>query len=268
MEHPGGMSLRVRAVTTTTPLAIAEQRFRFGSACSWGRRQLHSLGVEYKQKTNINFTTLPKAGWSDVLQKRASFRPFDLTNLGVDDGKEQLSSIRVSDLVNDIFAEDTIGDRAPHFAASFRGILALVQNTKTSDDATKPSSVPLTTSNPSKATQKRAADDTAGEKDAKRTKVLPDESLPKGPRTPDQPTVLPNPNYSGSTDSSGGSLESTDEELTKALIRSFLDDARGFLRLDFRVLDWTKSGLKTDLAIRHITLSMALMQERIRRAFD
>jgi len=187
------------------------------------------------------------------------FHPFNLTNLGVDDGKEQLSSIHVSDLVNDIFAEDTIGDRAPQFDATFRGILALVQNAKTSDDATRPSSVSPTTPTPSKATQKRAAEDAAGEKDAKRTKVHPDESTSKGPRTPDQPTIPPNPNYSGSTDSSGGSLESTDEELTKALIRSFLDDARGFLRLDFRVLDWTKSGLKTDLAIRHISLFLTVL---------
>lgn len=178
-----------------------------------------------------------------------------MTNLGVEDGKEQLSSVNVSDLVNDIFAEDAIGDNAPQFDATFRAILSLVQNCKASNDVTKPSPISIITSNPSKTTQKRSGEDATSEKGAKRTKVLSDGSSPKGSHTPDQPTVVPNPNYTGATDSSGESIESTDEELTKALIRSFLDDARGFLRLDFRVLDWTKGGLKTDLAIKDIDLS-------------
>ena len=171
-------------------------------------------------------------------------------NLGVDDGKEQLKAINISDLMEDIFAEDTILDKAPQFDATFRAILNLVQSCKTSADGTNPSPISVVSSNPSNAAQKRPAEDTIVEEGSKRTKVISNSSSPKRPQTPDQPTVAPNSNFTGTTDSSGDSIESTDEELTRALIRSFLDDARGFLKLDFRVLDWPKSGLKTDLAIR------------------
>ena len=54
-----------------------------------------------------------------------SVRPFHrvyLTNLGVEDGKEQLRSINVGDIVSDMFAEDTIGDKAPQFDSTFRVI--------------------------------------------------------------------------------------------------------------------------------------------------
>jgi hypothetical protein len=175
-----------------------------------------------------------------------------VTNIGVEDGKEQLMSINMSDLVDDIFAEDTIEEKATQFASTLRAILSLVQNCTTSADGSKPSPVSVTTSNVPKSAQKRPAEHTTTEENAKRTKVSSKPSSPEGPHTPDQPAVAPNPNYTGNSDSSGGSIESTDEELTRALLRNFLDDTRGFLRLDFRVLDWTRSGLKTDLAIRQI----------------
>ena len=66
-----GMSLRPREVKTTTPLTKDEQKFKFGSACTWGRKQLQKLGVEYKQKTNIKFKMLLRGGWDEVLQKRS-----------------------------------------------------------------------------------------------------------------------------------------------------------------------------------------------------
>jgi hypothetical protein len=131
-------------------------------------------------------------------------------------------------------------------------MLSLVQNSRTNTDGTKPSPISGQTSCSLNTTEKRPAEDGTVEENAKRTKVLHQaSSSPKGSHTPNQPTVVPNPNYSGSTDSSGDSIESTDEELTRALLRSFLDDARGFLRINFRILDWTKSGLTTDLAIRY-----------------
>ena len=178
-----------------------------------------------------------------------------------------MRAINISDLVNDIYAEDTIGDRVPLFGSTFRAILSLAQGCKESEDITKPSHITTSTSTPPKTTQKRSAEDATSEKDAKRTKVSSD--VTDVPHTPPRPTVAPNPNYTGSTDSSGGSIESTDEELTKALIRSFLDDARGFLRLDFRVLDWTRSGVRTDLVIRDIGISLImLIEEHIQRASD
>ena len=67
-----GMSLRAREVKTTTPLTTDEEKYKFGSACTWGRKQLEKLGVEYKQKVNIKFKTLLRGGWGEVLQKRSS----------------------------------------------------------------------------------------------------------------------------------------------------------------------------------------------------
>lgn len=142
---------------------------------------------------------------------------------------------------------------APQFGSAFRDILRLVQNCTTNPDATNPSPISAPTSKSSNITQKRPVEDGTVEESAKRTKVLPNAFSSKG-SPPDQSPVVPKPNYTGATDTSGESLESADEELTRALIRSFLDDARGFLRLEFRVLDWTKSGLKTDLTIRYIRL--------------
>jgi hypothetical protein len=173
--------------------------------------------------------------------------------LGVENGKEQLGSINISDIVDDIFAEDTIADKAPYFHSTLGAIVNLVQNSRTNADGTKTSPISDPTSS---SAVKRPAEVGMVEESTKRTKVLHKSSSPKGAHTPDQPTVVPNPNYSGSTDSSGESIESTDEELTRTLLRNFLDDARVFLRLEFRILDWTKSGLKTDLAIRYCTFSL------------
>jgi hypothetical protein len=176
-----------------------------------------------------------------------------LTILGVENGKEQLRSINISDIVGDIYAEDTIADKAPYFHSTLGAIVSLVENSGTNTDGTKPSPISGRTSS---TAEKRPAEDGTVEESTKRTKVLHKSSSPKGAHTPDQPTVVPNPNYSGSTNSSGESIESTDEELTRTLLRNFLDDARSFLRLEFRVLDWTKSGLKTDLAIRYYTFPL------------
>ena len=66
------MALRVREVGPTTALTEGEEKYKFGSACTWGRNQLQNLGVEYKQKTNIKFKKLLRAGWGQVLQKRSS----------------------------------------------------------------------------------------------------------------------------------------------------------------------------------------------------
>jgi hypothetical protein len=74
-----GMSLRTREVKTTTPLASDEEKYKFGSACTWGRKQLQKLGVEYKQKANIKFKTLLKGGWGEVLQKRSALFSIYLT---------------------------------------------------------------------------------------------------------------------------------------------------------------------------------------------
>jgi hypothetical protein len=142
-----GMSLRAREVKTTTPLTNDEEKYKFGSACTWGRKQLQKLGVEYKQKANIKFKTLLRGEWGEVLQKRSSLFSIYLTAVGVEDGKEQLRSVNVSDLVSDIFAEDTIGDNAPKFEATFRGILSLIQNCRTNIDAMHPSLISDTTSN-------------------------------------------------------------------------------------------------------------------------
>ena len=108
-----------------------------------------------------------------------------LTTLGVEDGKEQLRSINISDLVSDIFAEDTIEDKAPQFDSTFRAMLSLVQNCRTNTDGTKPSPISGSTSN---TTEKRSAEVGTVEESAKRTKVL---HKPSSPRVHILPISLP-----------------------------------------------------------------------------
>lgn len=65
------MSLRVREVNTRTAFAKDEEKYKFGSACTWGRNQLQKLCVEYKQKADMTLKTLLRAEWSEVLRRRS-----------------------------------------------------------------------------------------------------------------------------------------------------------------------------------------------------
>ena len=75
------------------------------------------------------------------------------------------------------------------------------------------------------------------------TTSSPTKMRPTIPTTPDQPTSLRDPKYSGD------SRESTHEDNTTGMIRTFLRTILSHLGKDFRRLSWPSYALKCRLAI-------------------
>jgi hypothetical protein len=73
-----------------------------------------------------------------------------------------------------------------------------------------------------------------------------------GSVTPNQPTVLPDPNYSGS------STNSQDEETTKQLAQQLLFSTMFVLEDDLNKIRWQQSGKSVELALSYIFLLLTL----------
>ena len=97
-------------------------------------------------------------------------------------------------------------------------------------------------SDPSVPSNKRPSEITVDPGTSKRPKPSSNQTPSSNPRTPDQPTVLPNPNYSGDSILSGASNESADEELSRSFLKAFVDATLACLEDDFMELRWSKSG--------------------------
>ena len=102
---------------------------------------------------------------------------------------------------------------------------------------------------------KRAAISVSDQRPRKRSKSpkkRPKTSSANEPTTPNQITVVPNPNFSGGTN------ESADEELTRDFIKSLLQDTRRCLSEDFRSLAWSRSDVESqlDLGLLFTVLSL------------
>jgi len=62
------------------------------------------------------------------------------------------------------------------------------------------------------------------------------------PKTPDRPTKAANPDLSHETVESGISIQSKDEESTKLLGNTFIQDSMALLGEPFQEIHWSKSG--------------------------
>ena len=113
---------------------------------------------------------------------------------------------------------------APDFQLAYLALLAVIQPKV--DDSTNVTTLSAlnnmpTHFDPSISSSKRPSEITVDPGSSKRPKPSSNQTPSSNPRTPDQPTVLPNPNYSGDSILSGASNESADEELSKKFLKSF-----------------------------------------------
>jgi hypothetical protein len=195
-----------------------------------------------------------------------------LTVVGIEDGVAQLSKFEIDDLERGIVTAKDIRKEVTDFRSTYRSIMNLVRQKQTNDpkrnttisssQATNIISSPQRLTNPSANARKRPVPPTSSQGPIRRTKSTTQASS-AGPKTPDQPTVLPSPGNSGGTDKtdgtdksgttiksdgtgkSGDTTESTDEDLTRTFINTVLDDAGSCLDSDFLTLTWSKSQVKT-----------------------
>jgi hypothetical protein len=73
------------------------------------------------------------------------------------------------------------------------------------------------------------------------------------PKTPDHQSTHPaDPNLTGSTDESGGTTESKDEETTKWLINQFMENTLTVLGTPFRTLSWQQDQSELELIHTYI----------------
>jgi hypothetical protein len=140
-----------------------------------------------------------------------------LIRLGVDSGVQQLSAIEISDLITNRVSDDDIADKTRHFQSTYTALRDLVRSKKS--DSSKSNSMSSLSSTYSASSpnifQKRTAISVADQRPRKRSKSpkkRPKTSLTNEPTTPNQTTIVPNPNFSGGTN------ESADEELTRDFI--------------------------------------------------
>jgi hypothetical protein len=159
--------------------------------------------------------------------------------VGIADGVEQLSKLEIDDLEMSRAPLEEIRKHVQDFRATYTSILSLVALKGEITPSVAPTSTQLN-KRPSEFTDNTSS---------KRSKTSP-------PRTPDQQTVLPNPNYSNDSNLSGLSgisTESADEEYTKAFIKAFVQDSLMCLMSDFSTLSWTKSPVPTRLDIGSVS---------------
>jgi hypothetical protein len=171
-----------------------------------------------------------------------------LTTLGVDSGVQQLSAIEISDLVTNRVSDDDIADKTRHFQNTYTTLRDIARSKKPDGAKSKSISSPSSThpAPPSNVLQKRGAISVSDQRPRKRSKSprkRPETSFANEATTPNQTTVVPNPNFSGGTN------ESADEELTRDFIKSLLQDTRRCLSEDFRSLAWSGSGTEPQLAL-------------------
>jgi hypothetical protein len=136
---------------------------------------------------------------------------------------------------------------ASDFQLAYFALLAMIQpKVDDSTNVTALSTVALNNApthfDPSISPSKCPSETTVDPGSSKRSKPSSNQMSPSNPRTPDQPTVLPNSNYSGDSVLNGASNESADEELSKSFLKAFVDSTFACLDDDFAQLTWPKSG--------------------------
>jgi hypothetical protein len=186
----------------------------------------------------------------------------------VKDEAMRLGSIELTDLVKDIITEEDVKRITPFFVPAINAILSVMrlQDSKVAAKAKKPEMIATlrasqalslpTSSGSTSITQKRAAPDPIAiypaAKRSRQTRKSP--SPPIGPKTPDHQSTHPaDPNLTGSTDQSGGTTESKDEETTKWLINLFLMNTLTVLGAPFRTLSWQQDQSKLELVHTYIS---------------
>ena len=209
------------------------ESLKFGSASRWTHDHLKALGVTLVVKKHWDWTKALGPWKYTPEQEDRSFIFLSSLILGVKDGSDQLRKHDIALLVRNKNAGNVIRD-LQDFKNTYRSIIRLVQNKNEPQQTTTTPNISTnieSSSSPSIAvtSQKRPLDDPSNPPSIKRQR-------PDPRKTPDQPTVLPNPYNSGDTNVSGRSDEATDEEATRELITTFVTDATDCLMQDFRDL--------------------------------
>jgi hypothetical protein len=167
--------------------------------------------------------------------------------VGVAEAERQLSAIDVDKLAMSETPNADLRKNAPDFQSAYLALLAVIQ--PKIDDSMNPTTVSTTVltnmpahSDPSVQSNKRLSETTVDPSTSKRPKPSSNQMPSSNPRTPEQPTVLPNPGYSGDSILSGASNESADEELSRKFLETFVDATLACLDDNFIELTWPKNA--------------------------
>ncbi len=148
----------------------------------------------------------------------------------------------MGDLYSGVIDIDDVSNiLAPKFTTTFTSLLnvMVIQEMKDTDRqmriAAQQEQIHVSSS-------KRPAAESLDENASKRSRGTRRPSSPTPePKTPDQPTVPQNPNWTGS------SIESKDEENTKKLLFDVVRNTMGVLESGFRRITWQRSGYRVEL---------------------
>jgi hypothetical protein len=263
-----------RVVLPTEKVEEGEEQHTLRSGSKWRQYELALLKVKFEPDEDSELLMLDvEHEWT--LSQRQRILPSCglLMPLVVDSLIQQLSSI-TPDMLKESGYEDDIAKYAPEFKLFFDQLkLLLSNNAESMDEITLPAvelslqtekpgffpeQLPFITSPSASETKKRPNSLTL----TSPTKVrLTSSQYRDVPHTPDQPTIPKNPGFSGD------SIESTDEDNTKQMIRILINTALLGLRSDFSAILWPKYAQKCRLRSSGYFTFVSLLtsrQERLR----
>jgi len=161
-------------------------------------------------------------------------------------GVKQLSSVEVTDLEEEKVDMETVNlELAPQFSSTFESLVtvrAIEERKKRAKEEREAKQSHSEATSSVDQSRKRPPQSPIAEQFSKRTRAgTPLVDVPS-PKTPERPTVVPDPNYTGNTVESGASTRSKDEENTKVLVNTFIADTMRLLGSAFCNVKWQQSG--------------------------
>jgi hypothetical protein len=251
------------------PDAPKEEEWKFGSANTWDREHLESLGVSFWRKKLLNLDSVLKVNESDWTKEMKDSKSyiFIFDRIGVAMGVEQLSSVEVRDLeTRKINMDDLTIDYAPQFASTFSTLVevrSIEEKKKRAKDEKKAREALSQTSSTilqSSQRTKHPPPSPISTQPSKRSRTTEQETTTRvpSPKTPDRPTVPSDPDLTHGTVESGVSIQSKDEESTKVLANTLIRDTMNLLGSAFRAIRWQTSGNKVQLTRTYIFLQVVL----------
>lgn len=243
---------RKREVFPTDPKG---EEPNFGSAKTWGRKQLILLGVQFvpnaKKRLDLNTVlNINEENWPPAIRER-NHVPSHSLMIGVAECKRQLAAVDMEQHKAGHIDDYAMSELAPFFAESFATLSALMTYQGSKEKKKDPASSEVTASllRSSAAGQNSPRTLSLTGLSANRAKEDHDTEIPDQPTTPDNPTSPSDPKFTGGTSST---LQSQAEDNTKLLLNEILGESMRALKREFGYINWQQSGHSVHLFKRYI----------------
>src|SRR5947207_146817 len=209
---------RKREVVPTDPKG---EEPSFGSAKTWGRKQLDLLGVQFvpnaKKRLDLNkVLNINEVNWPPAIRQR-NYVPSRSLMIGVAECKRQLAAVDMEQHKAGRIDDYSMSELAPFFAESFATLSALSTYQEAKEEKKDPTSSEVTVSlllRSSAVGQNSPRPLSLTGSSVNRAKEDRGAEIPDQPTTPDKPTSPSDPKFTGGTSST---LQSQAEDNTKLL---------------------------------------------------